>query len=481
MASFSWFVRDLIAEANEQRLGNTPTELKDTHTDVVRQALKTPLRAVVLAGLTPEARRTFIYEIAKLRMRIASEDPNLAFGIVEINLAEFHQEREGRQQDIDDFYHFLRKNPEVIVYLDHLDPYLEPGSDKGNFNYACSVIAGAIRNQEIPCIAGLSSDKMLMGLRGNPNWRDHINVVDSGAGCARDVLAHLIRCHTAIAEGHAVSIAPTAIGAAATLTRELMPKSRWTEQAESILDQACERYKGKMQAKESYPDMLDQASMERLTDKVGAYDVMRVVEEKVGISISKSAQDWMQRMRASLTDHFSTQNRAIGTAVLAAANIRMGVRNPLGPAGGVVVVGSEAQLRSAFAKGFIQSLVKSESDIRAVDFSVLGDATSVQDLIEKGGLRAIIPPNQDDQLSALRVRNGEAADRSAFDMLYRDLTGGYPGGLVDGISPWFSTVVVIQIAAAPEILHNAEQLRAHVEACIGPDLATMCGMPIVLQ
>lgn len=480
MASFSWFVRDLIAEANKQGLGTAKVEPSALHTELVAKALSSPRRAVILAGMSPESRRELIYEIAKLRTRIMGSNPELAFGVVEVVLWEFHKKREDRQEDIDDFFRYLAKSPQTIVYLDSLDPYLELGSEKGNFNYACTLLSNALRNHSIACIAGLSSDEVLLKLRANPSWRDHFTLLDAGTGTAGEVLEHLLRRSAAISSRHGVVIAPTAIGAAATLTRELMPKSRWLEQSEEILDSACARYKGKIQAKETYPDMLDQASMERLTDKVGPYDVMRVVEEKVGISISKSAQDWMQRLKSTMLEQVAGQERAVSTAVLAAANIRMGVRNPLGPAGCVIIAGPDAPLLSRFAKVFIHALVKSEPAIKAVDFSALDTGAAVQALADNGAFRAIVPPHHGDTLGALRVRKAECADRSAFDLLFSDLTGSNDSNGTPGLSPWFATVVVIQLQIDLAEAADADRMRSTIEQRIGPGIASISGAPILL-
>ena len=146
---------------------------------------------------------------------------------------------------------------------------------------------------------------------------------------------------------HGVSIGPHAISAAVSLTRQFVPAKHFPGKAVDALDHACARFKQKQAINQQFPGMADVASMRHLGTSVGAYDVLKTVQENEGVDIVTPMKDMKNQLAARLKANLPNQDEAVFHMTNLLINIKLGFRPPLGPSGVLAIAGSSAPQRAA--------------------------------------------------------------------------------------------------------------------------------------
>jgi ATP-dependent Clp protease ATP-binding subunit ClpC len=371
---------DWTQAARESRLAPALGREKETFAALQLLARK-GRKSILVTGESGVGKTRFVQGLAVAGVRPSKGDNILGFTILELDLPAFLPTRQNAQEALGMLIEFLRKSPDVVLFIDDIHLVLLPDRGGENGSLAASMLVPAIKRGEIACIGALASNELEALKKIDPGFVGECEVIRLEPLTETATLEILEKITPALQTHHGVSIAPEARDAAVKLTVKCMPNVKLPGKAIEILDQACARYKLKLVAKDNHPELVDSMTLRNLGTKVGPHDVKRVIREITNIDIDKElAAEWQAKLAARLKKAVPGQDDAMEELAAAMSRTRLHFGDPKKVAGAWLLWGPPAIDKEQIAKALTYQLFGNHDNLLIYDMAKVVGANGVGEI-----------------------------------------------------------------------------------------------------
>lgn len=308
----------------------------------------------------------------------------------------------------------LKKNPDVIVFIDEVHTIIGAGSAQGTMD-AANMLKPALSRGEFQCIGATTTDEFRKTIEKDGALDRRFQKVLVEPTTAEETLQILTNLKDRYEEHHHVHYTDEALKACVTLTERYVPGRCFPDKAIDAMDEAGSRVRmqdtpipadiqeleGRLQdlqqkkneavKKQNFElaaDFRDQArQIEQLLaeaqqrweasmgDKREVVDenfVAEVVSMMTGIPVQRIGQEESQRLRSlkdTLQKRVIGQDNAISTLVRAIQRSRLGLKDPQKPIGAFLFVGPTGVGKTYLTKCLAEELFGSADSIIRIDMS----------------------------------------------------------------------------------------------------------------
>jgi len=307
--------------------------------DRIRGGLEKP---ILLVGTPGIGRSTFAYGFVK---RLKEHNPKQldefsGYRIINLNMPELQKNAENAEKEIAELLTLLKVDPKSILFIKGIWPLLGLDPFKGAMSARLATLSSQIQSGKIHCIGTLSNKEFIDAVKINPSFAENFECIDLHEPNENESLCIMVGMQSYLERKHGLRISPNSLNAVVKLCAKYMPDKTFPKKAIDVLEKACTRYKGKIVARDRFDGaMLNEQSLMQLRNEVSPYDVMKVIEESEKVNIGSSVQYLRHSLTQIFTQTFPGQSQAISSMVDTVVKVRTGFRNPLKPAGFLLLCG----------------------------------------------------------------------------------------------------------------------------------------------
>ncbi|HOZ49847.1 MAG TPA: AAA family ATPase [Candidatus Hydrogenedentes bacterium] len=475
---FGSIARDLTEAALRNEL--SPTYGREREIAAVLRLLSGESRkSVLIVGEDGVGKTKLVHGIASSLATATGDDPLSHYRLLELDGAAMQSQTVRVMQKIEALVSLGRTTSEVIIFADDavsiVQPQLSVKSPDG-------FLGNAIRSGELRCLCALSNEEYARLIQETPSILEDFEVVllePLPEDATRRILAET---RPSMERKHGVAIDEEALEETIRLTQQYMPKRPLPGKAIAVLDQACARYRRKLQTHSQYPQWSDEATMRHLGKKVQAHDVKRVVTEITSIDIDAAdAEAWQRKLDQRLKRLVLGQDAAVSQIAAFAARMRLRFGQSGRPAGVVLLGGPSGVGKRHAIATLTQQLLGSCDDLAVFDMKEFSRPEAVARLFNlkrASGTESV-------QLGPL----AEAVISSSFAVVVFDGVQHAHPVFFDALLPVLRTGTLRETSSnevslrrclfvltldcpspAPAESHSAESLKALVRSSIRPEI-----------
>ena len=335
MAKFGRITRDLTREARDGELEPAYGREK-TFYPMLKVLARTARKCILIVGDVGVGKSRLIQGLALIASRAKSTDPISAYSFIELEGPALDSPSPQTDEEIRALLDFLKGSPHVILVVDGIFSLLD---NQGDPSTPMSDLARAALDGEISCIGTALATEYdnLPGSDGNPASK--MEVIRIEPLTEADTLEILQRLRPEFERQHGVAISENALNTAIKLTQRYMPDEKLPGKAITALDDAARRYQLKAVGKENYPELIEAATLQRLGDAVGPYDVMKVIEETASVDINEDSKRLKSALAKTLSANVQGQDDAVFRIANIVVTLQLGGGSPLRPIGHLLLWG----------------------------------------------------------------------------------------------------------------------------------------------
>lgn len=307
----------------------------------IRKGMEKPILLIGPAGI---GKSTFAYGFAKrLSDRTAMQlDEFSEYRILGLDMNALQRSPETSEKELADLNTELKVNPKAILFVKNIWPLLGLDPYKGKLSAVLSPLSTQLCSGNLKCIGTLSSKEFIDAVKINPSFSENFECVNIHEPNEHESLCIMVGMQPYLERKHELRISPNSLNAVIKLCAKYMPDKTFPKKAIDVLEKACTRYKGKVVSRDRFDGaMLNDQSLMQLRNEVSPYDVMKVIEETEKVNIGSSVQYLRHSLTQIFAQTFPGQLQAISSMVDTVVKVRTGFRNPLKPAGFMLLCGPE--------------------------------------------------------------------------------------------------------------------------------------------
>lgn len=341
---------------------------------------------VLIVGERGVGKTKLVHGLAVSGLKSDPLSKMLKYSILELDLSATSSNSRNVIETVHSILGFLRKSPNVILFIDGMMRLLEGLADENSSSGTASVLLPPILKAEISCIGTLTKQEYIEIVERYPNISRDFEVIRLEPTSDQETLTILAGLRPRLEKHYEVKISDSALNAAITLSQRFIPERNHPGNAIETLDQACARYRLKVMAKDTYLELLDDQSIQNMGTEVDHYDIMKVVGEVAGIDIHDKLLERQTKIAERLRRHVIAQDEAIELVASAITGIRMGFNSPYKPAGVFLFYGPPGVGKRHVAQTLTRSLFGSTQNLLMLDVNEFADANGPERLVGPAGL-----------------------------------------------------------------------------------------------
>ena len=308
----------------------------------------------------------------------------------------------------------LKKNPDVIVFIDEIHTIVGAGNAEGSMD-AANILKPALARGEFQCIGATTTDEYRKSIEKDGALERRFQKVQVAPTSPEETLQILNNLKSRYEDFHHVEFTQEALEACVKLTGRFMTERCFPDKAIDAMDETGSRLHinskpvpkeitdleeklknlqdNKLEAaqKQNFElaaDYRDQAvqiehqleaaqkewekSLDEQRQVVSETDVALVISKMTGIPVQRIGQKETERLRTlkeTLQKKIIGQNEAVDTIVRAIQRSRIGLKDPKRPIGTFMFVGPTGVGKTYLTKCLAEELFGSEDAIIRIDMS----------------------------------------------------------------------------------------------------------------
>ncbi|MCP4642717.1 MAG: hypothetical protein GY851_19885 [bacterium] len=380
MPSFSSLITDLTQEARQDRC--RPAYGFEHLYPEVFQALSAPEpRVVFVVGPEGCGKSRFVEGLALAGAKALSSEPGGGLSLLKLGTSHIASPGQDLRTSFNELVTFMSTSPEIVLVADNAGAFLGLQEAAGIVEAANDVIAPTVLQAGTRCVAVLSDAEYAQLKDRVTAPADRVHVVSIPAFDSERRIDLLITGVADIERKRSVAIDGGALHAAAELIPRFAPDACSPDDLLQMLDRACVRYSRKAATAQANPELIKNTSLKALGDRVGAYDVVRTIEENLSVDIMNPVLNMKNALAEKMTALIPGQRETVYHVIDQLVNFRFGFSSPLGPAGMLLLYGS--------TDAPIRKVVEAAQQI-GLDGSTVGQAPAVQALDSADAVNAAL-------------------------------------------------------------------------------------------
>ena len=308
----------------------------------------------------------------------------------------------------------LRKNPDIIIFIDEIHTLVGAGSAPGTMD-AANMLKPALARGELQCVGATTLDEYRKSIEKDGALERRFQKIIVDATTPNETLEILQNLKPHYEEYHHVSYTPEALQACVRLTERYLSDRSFPDKAIDVMDEAGARQQvnevpvseeitlqeqqvqsltekkneavkaQNFELAASYRDQLLEAE-ERLKNLrarweeevkqnrtvVDAHQIAQIVALITGIPVQRIGQEENQRLRSMgdiLRQNIVGQDDAVSQVVKAIQRSRVGLKDPKRPIGTFMFVGPTGVGKTYLAKRLAEELFGSDDALIRIDMS----------------------------------------------------------------------------------------------------------------
>jgi len=268
----------------------------------------------------------------------------------------------------------LKKNPDVIVFIDEIHTMVGAGSGQGSLD-ASNILKPALARGDLSCIGATTISEFRKYFEKDAALERRFQPIMVDEPSIEDTILILNGLKERYESHHKVKIADSVIKAAVELSVKYLPDRRLPDKALDLLDEACSRKK--------VPELSMNGDIDENFGKVVYEDIVEVVEKWTGIPVitKEEEKDKLLKMEDLLKERIIGQESAIKKLSKRIRIARSGLQDPSRPLGIFLFLGSTGVGKTETAKALASFLFGSEEAMIRLDMSEYMEKHSVSKLI----------------------------------------------------------------------------------------------------
>lgn len=255
------------------------------------------------------------------------------------------------EQRMKDVIKELRKNPQIILFIDEIHTLIGAGNAQGSLD-AANILKPALARGEIQCIGATTTTEYRKTIEKDGALERRFQKVMVIAPQSEGTYQILVKVKPQYEAFHHVTYSEEALRACVSLTDRYITDRSQPDKAIDAMDEAGANH--------------------WLKTEIGAEDIARVVSQMSGIPIERVAQgekEQLQQMDTILAQRVIGQNQAIEKVVKAIRRSRLGLRDPNRPIGTFFFLGSTGVGKTHLAQCLAEELFGSRDALIRFDMS----------------------------------------------------------------------------------------------------------------
>ncbi len=308
----------------------------------------------------------------------------------------------------------LKKNPDIIIFIDEIHTLVGAGSAPGTMD-AANMLKPALARGEIQCVGATTLDEYRKSIEKDGALERRFQKIIVEATSANETLEILQNLKPHYEDYHKVSYTPEALQACVRMTERYITGRSFPDKAIDVMDEAGARQQVKevpvseevvlqeqlvqslsdkknqavkdqnFELAASYRDQLNEAETqlnalrnkweEEIKQKRSIVDVQQiaqVVAMMTGIPVQRIGQEENHRLRTMgdiLRTNIVGQDDAVNQVVKAIQRSRVGLKDPRRPIGTFMFVGPTGVGKTYLAKRLAEELFGSDDALIRIDMS----------------------------------------------------------------------------------------------------------------
>lgn len=385
---------------------------------------------VLLVGYTGVGKRRIVEGLALAGMQGETEELLGEFRIVELNLALLVQGSEQHEKALASLIKHLRQTRDIILFIPDIDLILGPNSaELGETNLGTLLRPTLIRG-DITCIGATTPGRYRELIEPDSAARRAFEAVEIQPMTEAQAYDVICAVRPEIEAHHHVEISDETIRAAVVLSERYIKHHFLPGKAIDVLDRASSRYRLKKLAKERKPELVDDASLVMLKDRVSPHDVRKAIENVVGFEIRASyAPKYWEDITASFRRRMTGQSAAINEGIHALRKAFDSLSDSSGPKCVLLLVGPARSGKQFWAETLAEVHLGRSDRCFEIDLGTATESNLVE-LLETAAGWGIDAPSRSDSTgmtnlpeSVIYVTGIDAPSREASERFRRILEG----------------------------------------------------------
>ncbi len=248
----------------------------------------------------------------------------------------------------------IRKNKNIILFIDELHTIIGTGSTEGSLDVA-NMFKPALARGELQCIGATTLNEYRKHIESDAALERRFQSVIVDQPTLEETILILTGIRERYEQFHDVKIHDDAIQAAATLSSRYIADRQLPDKAVDLMDEAASR-----------------VILQGKKKEVNAEDIAEIVSTWTGVPITQLTQSETQRlvtMEQSLHKRVVGQDDAVKALVRAIKRSKAGLRDPKRPIGSFIFLGPSGVGKTELAKSLAEFMFDNENNIVRLDMS----------------------------------------------------------------------------------------------------------------
>ncbi len=464
MRSFNKFTRDLTHDARQGRC-EPAYGCDGGYPPIFEHLAKEQAGLVLLVGQEGVGKTRFLKGMALAGSKSPMDSAGGGLSFLRLDLESVATGIGDVEEPLRDLVAFMNDSPHLVLVVDDAAELLGLRPAPALVQKAGEILAPLIRSADLRCLATLTDTEYgtLRGADAPP--ADRTRVVPLQTFTRDRFLSMLTAYAPTLEKRHTVNIDDSALHALAVLPKQFTPDAATPDNLMDALDRACVRYNRKAAAAHANPELVKGTSLSTLGDRVGAYDVLRTIEESGGVDIQTAAINTKNRVAQRVAALLPGQRNAVTHLVNMMVNFRFGFSPPYGPAGILVLWGTEEASKRKVVEAAQQASVKEPGPICTVDLP----RQTTFDEMRKNLDEALSGAVAKNPLNFLLFEHAETASAESAAALAEFITSASS----DPAAPLYN--VLVFIAYDTPVNGGRTLVLDHLQKAFPPRFAKQCG------
>ena len=283
----------------------------------------------------------------------------------------------------------LKKNPDIILFIDEIHNIVGAGSAAGSMD-AANILKPSLARGEIQCIGATTLDEYRQNIEKDGALERRFQKVMVEPTTPEETLQILKNIKEKYEEHHCVNYTDEALEACVKLTDRYISDRNFPDKAIDALDEAGSRAASFRDQEKNYMNQLEvmkrewEENLKQQRETVDAPQIENVVSMMSGVPVQRMAQAEgirLKGMKEELKSRVIAQDKAVDTLVKAIQRSRVGLKDPNKPIGTFLFLGPTGVGKTHLAKELARQLFGTTDAMIRIDMSEYMEKYSVSRLV----------------------------------------------------------------------------------------------------